>query len=341
MSIARIIKAAAAALACSAAGHMPAHAQAYPQLTILVGSPTGGSYDLYARVIARHMGRHLPGLPNVVVQNLPGGGGYAAVNQLANTAPKDGSVIATFSRAVPMQPLIDKTGVHFDPQQLLWIGSPSDEVGLALSWHKSPVKTFDDLQKTGMTVASTGPGTDTNVFARVVANVLGIKLKLVSGYRGAADMLLAVERGEVDGAVGISWASLWPHKKDWVENNQVNFLIQLTLQDGHERLRGVPRIIDVVSKQEDRDLLDVIFARQTMAYPYAAAPGIPPERLAALRKAFAATLTDSEFLAETMKSGMSIKPVSAEQMTTIVKRVYSSAPAMIERVKTAMSATNE
>lgn len=340
MSNARIIwTAAAAALAVLPAGHAPAQAQA--QLTILVGSPTGGSYDLYARVIARHIGRHLPGQPTVVVQNLPGGGGYAAANQLANTAPKDGSVIATFSRAVPMQPLIDKTGVHFDARQLEWIGSPSDEIALALSWHTSPIKSFDDLKKSGMTVATTGPGTDTNVFARVVANVLGIKLKLVSGYRGAADMLLAVERGEVDGAIGISWASLWPHKKDWVENKQVNFLIQLTLQGSHERLHGVPRIIDVVSRQEDRDLLDVIFARQTMAYPYAAAPGVPAERLAALRSAFATTLADPEFLADTQKSGMSIKPVSAEQMAAIVRRVYASTPAMIERVKAAMSAPNE
>ncbi len=341
MARSRIIKAAVAVLAFSTAGLDQAAAQSYPQLTILVGSPTGGSYDLYARVIARHMGRHLTGTPSIVVQNLPGGGGYAAVNQLANTAPKDGSVIATFSRAVPMQPLIDKTGVHFDPQLLEWIGSPSDEVGLALSWHKSPIKNLADLRKNGMTVASTGPGTDTNVFARVVANVLGIKLKLVSGYRGAADMLLAVERGEVDGAVGISWASLWPNRKDWVENNQVNFLIQLTLQDGHERLKGVPRIIDAVTKQEDRDLLEVIFARQTMAYPYAAAPGVPAARLAALRQAFAATLTDPEFLAETQKSGMAVKPVTADQMTAIVKRVYASTPAMIDRVKAAMSAPNE
>ena len=305
--------------------------------TILVGSPPGGAYDFYARAIARHMGRHLPGQPPVVVRNMPGGGGYEAANHLANAAAKDGTVIATFSRGVPMQPLIDKTGVRFEPQTLEWIGSPSNEVSLGLSWHTSKIKTFEDLRRNGMTVGATGPATDTNIFARVVSNVLGVQIKIVAGYSGAADIMLAVERGEVDGAFGISWSSLWPNRKELVESGKLNFLVQLALEGGPVQLKGVPLVVDLVKSEADRRVLEVIFARQTMAYPYAAAPGVPADRLKAIREAFAATLADKQFLAEADKAGMSIKPVTAQAMTAIVKRVYDSPPDMIERVKAAMA----
>jgi tripartite-type tricarboxylate transporter receptor subunit TctC len=305
-------------------------------LTIVVGSPPGGAYDLYARLIARFMGAHLPGAPSTVVRNMPGGGGYEAANYLAVTAPKDGTTIATFSRGVPMQPLVDKTGVRFDPLTLEWIGSPSNEVSLGLSWHSSPVKTFADLRAKGMTVGTTGPATDTNVFPRVVANVLGVPLKMVSGYRGAADILLAVERGEVDGAFGISWSALWPNRKDWIETGKINYLVQLALEPGPERLAGVPLVSDLATNAEDRRVLEVIFARQTMAYPFAAPPGVTADRLDVLRKAFVATLADPKFLAETERSGMSVKPVSPERMREIVRRVYDSPPQVVERIKAMM-----
>ena len=222
-----------------------AHAQALDEFfrhqpfRIVVGSPPGGAYDLYARAISRHMSRHLPGQPSVIVQNMPGGGGYLAANFLYNNAPKDGSVIATFSRSVPMQPLFDSTGVQFDPKQFAWIGSPSDEAGLVLSRATSKVKTLADLHRYGMpTVAATGPGTDSNVYARIVSNILGIRMNIVTGYRGAADILLAVERGEADGAAGISWSALWPARKDWIENHKVNLLVQLGLKSTRPQLEG-------------------------------------------------------------------------------------------------------
>jgi tripartite-type tricarboxylate transporter receptor subunit TctC len=303
---------------------------------IIVGSPPGGSYDLYGRAIARHLGNHLPGQPTVIVQNMPGGGGYLAVNYLYNNAPKDGSVIATFSRSVPMQPLTDSTGVQFDPSKLEWIGSASDEVGLVLSWNTSPVKTYADLQRLGMTVASTGPGTDSNVYPRVVSNILGVNIKIVTGYPGAADMLLAVERGEVDGAAGISWSSLWPNKKDWIESHKLNLLVQLGLKSAHAQLKDVPLILDLVQNETDRRVLEVIFARQAMAYPYAAPPGVPPARLSAIRAAFAKTLADERFLTEANRAGMSVNPGTPEELTAIIKRVYDSPPEVIAKVKAAM-----
>ena len=305
-------------------------------LRLIVGSPPGGAYDLYARAIARHMGNHLPGQPSVVVQNMPGGGGYLAANFLFNNAPKDGSTIAMFSRSVPMQPLIDPAGVQFDPRKLEWIGNPSDEVSLVLAWHTSGIRSAQDLQAKGLTVAATGPGTDSNVFPRVVSNVLGANMKIVTGYRGAADILLAVERGEVEGAAGISWSGFWPAKKDWVESGKVNVLIQLALKSTRPQLKDVPLIIDLVKNDVDRRALEVIFARQTMAYPVAAPPGVSDLRLNGLREAFARTMADDVFLAETQKSGMAVNPVPPGEMKAIVERVYSSSPDIVGRVKALM-----
>ncbi len=339
------LAAALVSIAAAVAAVGPSHAQSQTTLadtfksqplTIIVGSPPGGAYDLYARLIARFMGTHLPGTPSTVVRNLPGGGGYEAANYLAAQAPKDGATIATFSRGVPMQPLIDKTGVRFDPLAFEWIGSPSNEVSLGLSWHTSPVKSFADLRAKGMTVGTTGPATDTNVFPRVVANVLGVPLKMVSGYRGAADILLAVERGEVDGAFGISWSALWPNRKEWIETGKINYLVQLALEPGPERLAGTPLISDLATNDDDKRLLEVVFARQTMAYPFAAPPGVAADRVAILRKAFIATLADPNFIAETAKSGMSVKPVSAERMGEIVRRVYDTPAPIVERLKAIM-----
>ena len=304
---------------------------------IVVGSPPGGSYDLYARALARHLGRHIPGQPSVVVQNMPGGGGYAAANHIYNQAPKDGTTIATFSRSVPMQPLIDQTGVHFDPRRLVWIGSPSDEVGVALSWHESPVKTVEDLRMRGMTVAATGPGTDSNVYARVIAKLLGLNLKLITGYTGSADMLLAVQRGEAEGIGGVSWSSLYPAQKDLVEGHKFNILMQLGLRPGTApELKGVPLVVDLVQGAAEKEALEIIFARQSMAYPFAVPPDVPPERLKALRDAFAATLADPQYVAEAKTAGMSVNPVGWQEMDRLMAKVYGSSPETVARVKAAM-----
>ena len=306
-------------------------------IKLVVGSPPGGSYDLYARAIARHLGEHLPGQPAVIVQNMPGGGGYAAANNLFNTAPRDGTVIATFSRSVPMQPLIDDTGVRFDPRKFAWIGSPSDEVGVTLSSSASPIKSIEDVRRRGMVVAATGPGTDSNVYARVIARALSLDIKIVTGYTGAADMLLAVQRGEAEGSAGISWSSLWPAHKELIENHKVNILLQLGLRGGSDAaLKGIPLAVDLVKTPAERAVLEVIFARQTMAYPFAAPPDVPPERLAALRSAFAATMADPAFIAEASMAGMSVNPVSHEEMTRIIERVYASPPELVAQVKAAM-----
>ncbi len=304
--------------------------------TIVCGYPPGASYDAYARIIARHIGKHLPGQPTVIVRNMPGAGSVTAANHLYTGAPKDGSVIGTFSRGVPMMPLLDDQGARFDPRQFNWIGSPSTEVSLALSWHTSPAKTFEDLRTKEITVAASGPAADSTVFARVLNAVLGTKLKIISGYTGAADILLAIERGEVDGSTGISWSSLARGKKDWIEQKKINFLVQLGLS-GRDDLQGVPVVVDLAKTEEDRQVLELIFSRQTVAYPFTAPPGVPADRLQATRDAFAATMKDPEFLAEAERTDMTIDPVSASEIATMLERAYASAPQVLERARAAVS----
>ena len=303
---------------------------------IIVGSASGGSYDIYSRLLSRHMGRHLPASPTVIVQNMPGGGGYLAANYIYNTAPKDGSTIATFSRSALMQPLVDRTGVQFDPQKLEWIGSPSDEVGVALSSAASGVKTVADMRQKGLLVAATGPGTDSNVYARVIGRALGADIRLVTGYTGSQDMLLAVERGEAGGIGGVSWSSVWPGKRNLIESKTIIPILQYGRASQHEHLKGVPVITDLVANPEDRKTLEIITARQIIAFPFAAPPDVAPDRLKAVRSAFDRTMNDPQFLADAEAAGHNINPVNAAEMTSIIKRVFASTPEEIARVKRMM-----
>jgi tripartite-type tricarboxylate transporter receptor subunit TctC len=174
--------------------------------TILVGYPPGAGYDLYARLIARHMGAHLPGNPKVIVQNMPGAGSLTLANHLYNNAKQDGSTIGTFSRGITMLPIVDSTGVRYDPLQFNWVGTPSSEVSLAISWHDSGVDTFEDLRTRGMTAATSGPASDGSIYGRVLNVILGTKIKTVNGYQGSAESMLAIERKEVEGGTSISYA---------------------------------------------------------------------------------------------------------------------------------------
>ena len=176
--------------------------------TIVVGYPPGAGYDMYARLIARRIGQYLPGTPKVVVQNMPGAGSLSAANHLYNIARQDGSIIGTFSRGITMLPIIDSTGVRYETLKFNWIGSPSSEVSLAIAWHDSGINTFEDLRTRGMTAATSGPGSDGNIYGRVLNTILGTKIKTVTGYQGSAESMLAIERKEVDGATSVSYAAI-------------------------------------------------------------------------------------------------------------------------------------
>src|SRR4051812_4448584 len=246
--------------------------------TILVGYPPGAAYDMYARLISRHIGAYLPGKPKVLVQNMPGAGSLSAANNLYNIARQDGSVIGTFSRGITMLPIIDNTGVRYDTLKFNWIGSPSSEVSLAISWHDSGINKFEDLRTRGMTAATSGPGSDGNIYGRVLNTILGTKIKTVMGYQGSAESMLAIERKEVDGATSVSFAAIKTAQRDWLDNKKINLLAQHTKRAGREP-KGVPLTVDFPKGEEDRRVLEIVFAPQPFGYPYPPPPNVPANRL--------------------------------------------------------------
>jgi tripartite-type tricarboxylate transporter receptor subunit TctC len=335
--------AAAALLAALLLAGVPTQVSAQPldaffraqPFTILVGYPPGAGYDLYARLIARQLGQYLPGTPKVVVQNMPGAGSLTAANHLYNVAKQDGSVIGTFSRGMTMLPIIDDSGVRYDTLKFNWIGSPSGEVSLAIAWHESGINTFDDLRTRGMTSATSGAGSDGNIYARVLNTILGTKIKTVTGYQGSAQSMLAIERREVDGATSVSYAAIKTAQRDWLENRKVNLLVQHALK-AHPELKDVPVIVDFAKSEDDRRVLEMVFARQAIGYPYAAPPNVPADRLEAIRKAFQATLQDPEFLAACAKAGLLVDGMTGQQVQALLADLYSWPPAIMERARAAM-----
>ena len=317
-------------LASAARAQAPAGFYAGKTLEIYAGTSAGAGYDLYARLLARHMGKHLPGAPQIVVKNMTGAGGVRLANWLASAAPADGTAIGTFSRGVAFDQLLKPKSVTVDGRRLNWIGSISDEVSVCVAWHTSGVSTFDDVFARELTVGATGASGDTYIFAAVLNGVLNTKLKIVSGYPGGNEISLALERGEVQGRCGWSWSSLKAVQGKWVQDGQMKVLAQIAL-DKHPDLPNVPLALDYAKSPEQRDALSLVFARQAMAWPYAAPPATPPERLRELRAAFDAALTDPALLAEANKSNFEVRPVGGAQIEALLKRTYAVAPEVVAR----------
>jgi len=319
----------ASALGCTSAGAQ--------QTTIVVGYSAGASYDIYARNFARHLGKHLPGNPSVVVQNMTGAGSLRSANFIFNQAPKDGFTVGVFARGLAMQPLLDPTGIQFDPLKFNWVGSLSSDVSLVLSWHTRPFKTIEDLRKSEMVVAGTGSGADSVIFPYILNGVLGTKMKIVTGYPGAADFLLAVERQEADGTAGVSWSGLNASRPDWISKKLINVIVQLGLKK-HPGMGSAPLVMEFAKNDSDRGVLELIFARQDMGYPVVAPPGVPPERMAVLRKAFEATMRDPEYLADGKKQHLEAEFMRGTEIEALIKRVNASPPEVIARAVKAIEA---
>ena len=305
-------------------------------LQIVVGYGPGGGYDVYARTVARHIGRHLPGSPDVVVQNMPGAGSLKAANYIYNVAPKDGSQIAIFARSLAMQSLLDPQGIQFDATKMGWIGSVSNEVSVAFAWAGKGFASFDDVRQREMVVAASGSGADSAIYPFILNAVLGTKFKVITGYPDSNATMLAIERGEVDGSAATSWGTLTSTKADWLAAGKVALLGQLALESKPE-LKNVPLIVDYAKTESDRKTMELIFARQSMAYPFAAPPGIPANRLEALRRAFDATMKDEQFIAEAKRAGIEVSPVSGEQVAELVRKVYDSPPEVVARARAALA----
>jgi tripartite-type tricarboxylate transporter receptor subunit TctC len=298
---------------------------------IYTGYSVGGGYDLYTRLIARHFGRHLPGNPAVVPKNMEGAASIRLANWLYTAAPKDGTAFGTIGRGTALDPLLGQPGAQFDATRFNWIGSANDEVSVCVAWHSSGFATFDDVLKKELLVGGTGPGDDTIQFAKVLSGVLGAKLKIIAGYPGGNDAVLAMERGEVQGRCGWSYSSVKAAHPDWLADKKIAILVQLALAK-HPELPDVPLITDLAKTEEQQKLLKFVFARQVMGRPYLAPPGVPPATVAALRRAFMDTMADKDFMADAERSKLEITPVSGERIQELVAELYKTPPELTKRL---------
>lgn len=288
-------------------------------MTMVIGIPPGGGYDIYARLVARHMAKHIPGQPTFIAQNMPGGGELTAANYVVNTAPQNGTVVGAVVRTVPFQPLYGNTAAKFDPLKINWLGSSNQDVGLFVSWHTASAKTLDDLFKKEMVVGANTAGSDTITYANILKYMFDAKLKIVGGYPGSEDITLAMQRGEVEAIPNYSWASLQRHA-DWIEEKKVNILLQNGLKKLSD-LPEVPLIIDLARNNEERSILELILGQTTFGRPYFVGPNVLAERVSALRTAFMTTMLDESFLADAKQQKLEIDPISGDEMQKVRKSV--------------------
>lgn len=286
---------------------------------LVVGYSAGGGYDLYARTLARHIGKHIPGAPNVVVRNIPGAGSLVAMNQIANTLPQDGSVFGTVGRGMAFEPLFGNEQAQYDPTDLNWLGSLNNETSICAAWHTTGIETWQDLRQQSLTVGGTGAGADTDLFPRVLEDQLGLQLNVISGYPGGSDVLLAMERGEVGGRCGWSWSSAKSNNPEWFEEGgDVNLLLQMSLEK-HPELPDTPLVTELAETEFQSQVLTLLFARQVMGRPFVAPPNVPADRLAALREAFRATTQDPAFIQDIQNQNLELTPVFGERIQNIIR----------------------
>ena len=293
-------------------------------LNLVIGYAPGGGYDVYARTLARHMIKHVPGNPAVVVQNMPGAGSIKAANFLYAVAPKDGLTFGGFSRGAFLDPLLGRgEGTQYVAARFNWLGSISNEVGVCAFRSAAGIKSWADMQTKPYVIGATGTGADSDVFPTVLRRMFHVPMKVVAGYRSAADVVLAIRRSEVDGRCGWSWSSLMTWNWDMYEARQIDIVLQLAAEKLDE-LPNVPLITEVTKDHEQQIALKLIVSRQTMARPYVLPPGVPPERVRALRAAFDATMKDPDFLADMKKQDLEVRPVSGFEADALLKEVYAT-----------------
>lgn len=304
-------------------------------VTVYIGYGPGGGYDTYARLIAKHMPKHLPGNPSMVPSNMPGASSMRLGNHLARVAPRDGTAFGAVNSALMFDPLFAgaKSAAQFKGPDLVALGNIVSSAAVLVAWHTSGVKTMEDVRTKGLTIASTSRSGDTYLLPLSMKNVLGLdKLKMVIGYPGTREAAMALEQGEVQGRVW-DMEGLKTSRPDWIEKNQINIVAQLAPSPMPEVPSGVPLVKDFVANEEDKKVLDVIFLSTILARPYLAPPGIPQDRVKALRDAFMATMKDPDFMAECGKMRLSIDAMSGEDMQRVIEQAYALPEATIQKVR--------
>jgi tripartite-type tricarboxylate transporter receptor subunit TctC len=300
-----------------------------------IGTSVGGGYDTHSRILAKHMTRHIPGNPVIVPKNVTGAGGLRLANLLYNTAPRDGTTFGIILRAVAFEPLFGNKAAQFDASKFAWIGSAGSEVSICVAWHTTGVKTLDDLLTKELTVGSLGISSDLSIFPKIINGVLGTKMKIVHGYPGGNEVMLAVERGELGGRCAWSWSAAKATRKSWLDEKKVNIFAQMALSK-HRELPDVPFVMDRAKTDEDRAIFKLMFARQEFAWPYVAPPGVPADRVDALRKAFLDTMKDPQYLADAEKATLEIEPMPGVEIQKMIAELYATPPEVVAKAAAMM-----
>ncbi len=300
-------------------------------ITIAIGSGTGGGYDAYGRLVARHLPKALPGNPAVVPKNMPGAGGVVSATWVYNVAPKDGTALGIFQAGAPFEPLFGNAQAKYDPTKFTWLISLNRLANIGIFWHESPARTIEDLFKGEVLVGSSGGGNaSTQVFPILLNNLIDTKFKVIAGYTGTGETNLAMERGEVHGIVGTEWSSLKASKPDWIRDNKVRVVFQISLSS-HPELKQVPSIVDQIKDADSRRVMELLLARQEYGRSFAAPPGLAADVAAALRKGFADIAVDPALLAEAGKMGAEIEIGTHDQILALLEKTYNAPKPLVER----------
>jgi tripartite-type tricarboxylate transporter receptor subunit TctC len=300
-------------------------------IQILVGYGVGTGNDLYMRLLARHLGRHIPGRPTIVPRNMPGAGGIVMFNHLYNVAPRDGTVLAHPSRSLLTEPLYGNQQARYDARKFGWIGSMNRDVATCIAWRSRGINTIEDVKRREVAVGATGQAAESNYFPRLLNATLGTRFKTVLGYPDSGAVGIAMERGELDGYCGFTWAAIKSARPHWLEQRQINVLLQLSLAK-HPELPDVPVISDLSRDEATRQIFMLAFGAQKSGRPVATTPGVPRERLDALRLAFDTTMADAEFRADAKRTGLEVEgPIGGEEVDDVVRDIYATPQAVVQR----------
>lgn len=307
---------------------------------IVIGSAAGGSYDAYARLVARHMGRHIPGNPTIVPRNMPGAAGTVVASWVYSVAPKDGTALGAPLNTVPMAQILNPSKVSFNCAEFHWIGTVASPANVLVTWESSGVRTLADAKRKEVLIGASTPGTTMEMYPLMANNLFGTKFKVITGYKGGAEINVAMERGEVQGRGSNSYMSYLFQNPDWIRDKKINILFQMTLKRDPQ-LPDVPALIELAETDEQRQVVSLLATTESIGRPLIAPPGTPADRVALLRKALMDSVRDPQVLADAKKARLEVQPISGEEMQDMVAGVINAKPEIVARYKQAVQSRRD
>jgi tripartite-type tricarboxylate transporter receptor subunit TctC len=319
------------AFACGSSAAQQSAAGFYKgrQIDMYIGTPTGGGYDQYGRLLGRHMSRHILGNPTIVYRNMPAGGGRQAMNHVYNVAPADGTAIGITIRNIGFDPLFGETATMVDALKMTWLGSLNNEIPVCVAWHTSPLHSIDDIRRHEIVMGSSGLTASDAIHAKLLNRIAGTRIRLIHGYNGSTGVHLAMERGEVQGRCGLGWDSIVSRYAHWLKDNKISILAQFGLSK-HPDLPNVTSIMELAKTAQDKQLVELLLAPLQMGRPFFAPPGVPADRVQTLRRALDATAKDPAFIADVEKQKVELFHMSGEEVETLVRRIYATPQDVVE-----------